>query len=161
MFYGALLLLIVSTLLNGAEMPRRAGMPGAFPAPSKGRGVLAARGLRRSKEAVLDSSRKAVIVTERRHVHQDWCKSHPFNQTLRENGCVSRTVINRFCYGQCNSFYIPGSPPFRSCSFCKPKRFVSVTIILNCPALQPPSRHRRVQLVKECRCVSISLDMGR
>ncbi|XP_022348551.1 gremlin-1 isoform X3 [Enhydra lutris kenyoni] len=105
----------------------------------------------------------ALHVTERKYLKRDWCKTQPLKQTIHEEGCNSRTIINRFCYGQCNSFYIPrhirkeeGS--FQSCSFCKPKKFTTMMVTLNCPELQPPTKKKRVTRVKQCRCISIDLD---
>ena len=103
-------------------------------------------------------------MTERRYLKRDWCKTQPLKQTIHEEGCVSRTIINRFCYGQCNSFYIPRhvrreEGAFQSCSFCKPKRFTTMTLTLNCPDQQPSTKKKRIQRVKQCRCLSIeSLD---
>ncbi|XP_051900208.1 gremlin-1-like isoform X1 [Pristis pectinata] len=157
MFYSILVLFIISGLLCGEETTGRGGTRGAFPSPGKGWS-----GRKKDKEDVLDSNQAALIVMDRHYVRRDWCKSHPLIQTLKEDGCISRTVINRFCYGQCNSFYIPsheyGGEPFRSCSFCKPKKFNTVTVTFNCPSLHPPSKRRRIQLVKECRCISIDLE---
>ncbi|XP_056100245.1 gremlin-1 [Rhinichthys klamathensis goyatoka] len=121
------------------------------------------RGRSRGSEEVLESSQEALHVTERRYLKRDWCKTQPLKQTIHEEGCVSRTIINRFCYGQCNSFYIPRhvrreEGAFRSCSFCKPKRFTTMSFTLNCPDQQPPTRKKRVQRVKQCRCISIELD---
>lgn len=114
-------------------------------------------------EEVLESSQEALHVTERKYLKQDWCKTQPLKQIISEEGCNSQTIINRFCYGQCNSFYIPrhvhkeeGS--FQSCSFCKPKKFTTMSITLNCPELQPPRKKKRITRVKECRCISIDLD---
>ncbi|XP_026096650.1 gremlin-1-like [Carassius auratus] len=129
-------------------------------APGPGPGP---RGRSRGSEEVLESSQEALHVTERRYLKRDWCKTQPLKQTIHEEGCVSRTIINRFCYGQCNSFYIPRhvrreEGAFQSCSFCKPKRFTTMTFTLNCPDQQPPTRKKRVQRVKQCRCISIELD---
>ncbi|XP_072546608.1 gremlin-1 [Salminus brasiliensis] len=117
-----------------------------------------------SAEEVLESSQEALHVTERRYLKRDWCKTQPLKQTLHEEGCASLTILNRFCYGQCNSFYIPRhvraeeEGAFQSCSFCKPRRFTTMTYTLNCPDLQPPTKKKRVQRVKQCRCISIDLD---
>uniref|UniRef100_A0A8D0CEE1 Gremlin-1 n=1 Tax=Salvator merianae TaxID=96440 RepID=A0A8D0CEE1_SALMN len=114
-------------------------------------------------DEVLESSQEALHVTERKYLKRDWCKTQPLKQTVHEEGCISQTIINRFCYGQCNSFYIPrhvrreeGS--FQSCSFCKPKKFTTMWVTLNCPELQPPRKKKRITRVKECRCISIDLD---
>ncbi|XP_066496196.1 gremlin-1 isoform X2 [Tiliqua scincoides] len=138
---SVLLLLLFGLLLPIAEGRKKSrGSQGAIPPPYK-----------------------ALHVTERKYLKQDWCKTQPLKQIIHEEGCDSQTIINRFCYGQCNSFYIPrhvhkeeGS--FQSCSFCKPKKFSTMSVTLNCPELQPPRKKKRITRVKECRCISIDLD---
>ncbi|KAF7656303.1 hypothetical protein LDENG_00043970 [Lucifuga dentata] len=112
---------------------------------------------------VLESSQEALHVTERRYLKLDWCKTQPLKQTIYEEGCLSRTIINRFCYGQCNSFYIPRhiyreDSAFQSCSTCKPKTFTTVTYTLICPGHTPSTRKKRIQRVKQCRCTTIDTD---
>lgn len=131
----------------------------------------------KGKHDMLTSSREALVVTERKYLKSDWCKTQPLRQTVSLEGCLSRTVINRFCYGQCNSFYIPrhltsqasrrsrktASTPdhhtsFQSCAFCRPSRITTVTVRLHCPGLQPPYRQRKVQRIKQCKCVSVNVN---
>ncbi|XP_077352374.1 gremlin-2 [Festucalex cinctus] len=150
--------------------------PGYIPSPYKSKGNLSSerhQRLLQAKPEVLSSSREALVVTERRYLRRDWCKTQPLRQTISEDGCRSRTVVNRFCYGQCNSFYIPrhagpnrghgrkghnkAQEPFQSCSFCRPHRVTQLTVQLDCPDLQPPFRHRKVQRVKQCRCMSVDV----
>lgn len=159
---------------------------GSIPSPNKTKGNLSSarhHRLLQQKPEVLSSSREALVVTERRYLRRDWCKTQPLRQTISEEGCRSLTVVNRFCYGQCNSFYIPrhmgpssaqaqsrgqapGSrrkshnkapEPFQSCSFCRPHRITQLTVQLDCPDLQPPFKHRKVQRVKQCRCMSVDV----
>lgn len=159
---------------------------GSIPSPYKNKGNLSSerhQRLLQQKPEVLSSSREALVVTERRYLRRDWCKTQPLRQTISEEGCRSRTVVNRFCYGQCNSFYIPrhmgpssgqgqnrgkasgsgrknhnkAQEPFQSCSFCRPHRITQLTVQLDCPDLQPPFRHRKVQRVKQCRCMSVDV----
>lgn len=116
-----------------------------------------------STDEVLESSQEALHVTERRYLRLDWCKTQPLKQTIHEEGCRSRVIINRFCYGQCNSFYIPrhtyqDGGVFQSCSACKPKTFSSVTYTLLCPGQTPSTKKKRVQRVKQCRCTTIDMD---
>ncbi|XP_070843383.1 gremlin-1a [Chaetodon trifascialis] len=116
-----------------------------------------------STDEVLESSQEALHVTERRYLRLDWCKTQPLKQTIHEEGCLSRTIINRFCYGQCNSFYIPRhnyqeGDVFQSCSACKPKTFSTVTYTLFCPGQTPSTRKKRIQRVKLCRCTTINTD---
>ena len=114
-------------------------------------------------DEVLESSQEALHVTERRYLKLDWCKTQPLKQTIDEEGCLSRTIINRFCYGQCNSFYIPRhiykeEGAFQSCSTCKPKSFTTVSYVLICPGQTPSTRKKLVKRVKQCHCASIDLD---
>lgn len=153
---------------------------GSIPSPNKTKGNLSSERRHRllqQRPEVLSSSREALVVTERRYLRRDWCKTQPLRQTVSEEGCRSRTVVNRFCYGQCNSFYIPrhmgpgsgqapgsgrkghskAQEPFQSCSFCRPHRVTQLTVQLDCPDLQPPFRHRKLQRVKQCRCMSVDV----
>lgn len=168
-------LLLAGVLCITAET-RKPRPQGSIPSPYKSKGNLSSERQRllQKKPEVLSSSREALVVTERRYLRRDWCKTQPLRQTISEEGCISRTVVNRFCYGQCNSFYIPrhmgpssaGSgrkhhnklqEPFQSCSFCRPQRITQLTVQLDCPDLQPPFRHRKVQRVKQCRCMSVDV----
>lgn len=153
---------LLAVLVKVAEA-RKNRPAGAIPSPYKdGSSNNSERWQHQIKE-VLASSQEALVVTERKYLKSDWCKTQPLRQTVSEEGCRSRTILNRFCYGQCNSFYIPrhirkeeGS--FQSCSFCKPKKFTTMMVTLNCPELQPPTKKKRVTRVKQCRCISIDLD---
>ena len=89
-----------------------------------------------------------------------WCKTEPFMQVIKEKGCISRKVMNRFCYGQCNSFYIPRTirtrtkhKVFKSCGFCKPKRTHTVRVTLKYPGRSNGYKHKHVKVVKQCRCM--------
>lgn len=137
-------------------------------------------------DKVLKSTNKALIMTRKETLKKDWCKTMPLVQQIRENGCLSRTIINRFCYGQCNSFYIPKgprrrkfplrgrnkaatttstdffededltAPAFKSCEYCQPKKFTWITVTLRCPHLVPQVRRKRIQRIKQCKCSSES-----
>jgi hypothetical protein len=60
-----------------------------------------------SKNMLQTSPKDALIVTKRRFLRKDWCQSQPLIQRIGQDQCLSTTVLNRFCYGQCNSFFIP------------------------------------------------------
>lgn len=118
---------------------------------------------------MLKSSKSALLVTKKEYLKEDWCKTEPLIQKIREPGCLPATVVNKFCYGQCNSFYIPKGPrrrdnaerpqpAFKSCSFCRPKNFTWITVTLRCPGQNPPYRRKRLQKVKQCRCLSVGVN---
>lgn len=131
------------------------------------------RGYKGSK--VLKSSRNALVVTKKEYLQRDWCKTEPLVQKIKEEGCLTRTIINKFCYGQCNSFYIPKNPKrrhsrkklleesedvdlngaaFTSCSVCRPKKFTWITVMLRCPGLTQQFKKKKIQRVKLCKCIA-------
>ncbi|XP_012669980.2 gremlin-2b [Clupea harengus] len=155
------MVLLVVVLGLSAAGARTHRPHGSIPSLYKTHGNTSSRQAHGNKQDILASSRAALVVTERRYLKRDWCKTQALRQTVSEEGCLSRTVINRFCYGQCNSFYIPrhikDQESFQSCAFCQPQKFTMLTVELDCPELQPTFRHRKIQRVKQCRCISISL----
>lgn len=135
-------------------------------------------------DKLLKSSKNALFVTRKEYLKKDWCKTEPLIQRVRVDGCLSRNIMNRFCYGQCNSFYIPKSPKrnkvtqlkrlynsvnefepedlteaaFRSCAFCKPKKLTWITVTLRCPSLVPQIRRKKIQRIKQCKCIAEPLN---
>lgn len=65
-----------------------------------------------------------------------FCKTVPFTQWINITGCVPKRIPNAYCYGACNSFYIPSDglqfPPFTSYQFCTPKRTKWVNVEILC-----------------------------
>lgn len=154
--YSTLLLVLTLCLTASASQPQ-----GTIPSYKTHGNTSNRMQAVRNKQALLASSQEALLVTERKYLRSDWCKTQSLRQTVSEEGCVSRTIINRFCYGQCNSFYIPryikDQKAFLSCAFCQPQKFNMFTVELDCPELQPTFRHQKIQRVKQCRCISIGL----
>ncbi|XP_075780938.1 gremlin-2 isoform X1 [Pelodiscus sinensis] len=157
----ALSVFLVATLVKVTDT-RKNRPAGAIPSPYKDGTSNNSEGRKHLNKEVLASSQEALVVTERKYLKSDWCKTQPLRQTVSEEGCISRTIINRFCYGQCNSFYIPRhvkkeEESFQSCAFCKPQKVTSFTVELECPELDPPFRLKKIQKVKQCRCMSVNL----
>ncbi|XP_055376611.1 homeobox protein 5-like [Condylostylus longicornis] len=180
-----------------------------------------------SVDQILKTTNDGVYLTKKEFLQKDWCKTEPLIQRIRESGCISRPFVNHFCYGQCNSFFIPkepketkrrkhnrrkhgnrnnvhhnnngnnnngnnnnngvitnnnnstnsnGSivsslaqagylededltiPQFESCGFCKPKKFIWVTITLRCPSMVPHIRKKRIQKIKRCSCMAMPME---
>jgi len=101
--------------------------------------------------------------------------------SISQEGCLKSRILNRFCYGQCNSFFIPKSEEpeivfsntdrvdafassdyltghFRSCAVCTPKVAEWAVVVLRCPSLTPPFRRKRVRIVRQCKCMALKLD---
>ena len=82
-------------------------------------------------------------------------------------------LIHRFCYGQCNSFFIPSDVTvesgksvidtsdfnaeyFRSCAFCMPYEYEHVTVRMRCQGKKGGRRtvRRKALRTKTCLCQS-------
>ena len=124
----------------------------------------------RKKLPVLKTSIRAKKITERRYLKSDWCKSQPVRQQISTTTNCHGVVINQFCYGQCNSFYIPKDIAidsnediepeyFKSCSFCKPKTLEWISVRLRCKNIETTKMPRfitkKVKRVKGCTCVAV------
>ncbi|OWF42387.1 gremlin-2-like [Mizuhopecten yessoensis] len=111
--------------------------------------------------------KNSFVITKRQHLKKEWCKTQHFTQVVREPGCLSRTIINNFCYGQCNSFFIPKSDrrdlkeaAFVSCGFCKPRAFSTIRVTLMCPGKHSRLKRKRILKIKKCRCMAQKVDMN-
>ncbi|XP_041351691.1 gremlin-2-like [Gigantopelta aegis] len=130
-------------------------------AAKSGKSVLQNFGGRRHR-SVIRGSRNAVVITKKTYLRKEWCKTQPLKQVIKEKGCLRTTVLNNFCYGQCNSFFIPKSDKkddrpaaFMSCGFCKPRHFRWILVTLKCPGKKGMRfKRKRVQGIKKCRCMA-------
>lgn len=108
----------------------------------------------------LKSAVRAKVVTERKMLKRDWCKAQPLRVEVSHPGCRTRKIINKYCYGQCNSFFIPnsdqGQPVFASCSYCKPHKTIDKYVTLTCPESSRKKVQKKIQIIEECRCVAIT-----
>lgn len=85
------------------------------------------------------------------------CEAKPFNHTIRRENCKPKTIQNRFCYGQCNSFYIPGRKAMNTCLQCKPEYVFNDTVILECTKDNHLTfKEVKVETVISCKCKTCS-----
>lgn len=107
----------------------------------------------------LPGRRRAIAIATKDSIKPDSCRTVPLKQRVRMTGCSTKIVVNHFCYGQCNSFYIPKlskkrlRAAFESCSVCRPKTYVPVAVTLHCPSRNPPYVKRKIMKVKDCSCM--------
>lgn len=115
----------------------------------------------RSREPPLISGKDSQLtLTLMEKFKNSWCKTETFMQLVDEPGCIKRKILNRFCYGQCNSFYIPRTikrstkrKVFKSCGFCKPNRTHSIIVTLRCPGRPKGYKYKKIKQVKQCLCM--------
>ena len=106
------------------------------------------------KQHVIESSSsgKGTLIMKKGEWKLEWCKAKSFNQTVGQGGCISKRIPNKYCYGQCNSIYIPGERYLEGCSSCRPKSYSWETVTLFCPFSAKKRQHKRVQKIYSCHC---------
>ncbi|KAL8605797.1 hypothetical protein ACOMHN_066387 [Nucella lapillus] len=122
----------------------------------------------RKERRPIRGSRKAVVVTKKTYLKKEWCKTQPLKQVVRMKGCLKTKILNNFCYGQCNSFFIPkkarrdkNAEAFLSCGFCRPRRFRWILVTLRCPGKNGVRfKRKRVQFIKKCRCMAQEVSLS-
>ncbi|XP_053321614.1 DAN domain family member 5 [Spea bombifrons] len=82
------------------------------------------------------------------------CEALPFIQNIYKKHCVPVRIPNKFCFGQCNSFYVPGNPTgsLQPCTSCVPVLSRRISVALQCRGGRVS--WQEVQLVEECDCVT-------
>ena len=109
---------------------------------------------------LIKSDSPGYVITSASEVKKDWCRTIPLRQKVSEPKCRSTVIKNNFCYGQCNSFFIPhtgrtdNKVAFQSCAFCKPFKQHWGNVTLNCPGRNPPVIQKTVLFVESCRCIT-------
>ena len=103
-------------------------------------------------------------------LRDEWCTTKRFRHEVKLRGCLKTTILNNFCYGQCNSFFIPKKirlkknrnnklkedDVFMSCGFCQPRNSRSVAVTMRCPNAKRglQFKRKRVQILQQCQCIS-------
>ncbi|XP_048579880.1 gremlin-1-like [Nematostella vectensis] len=109
----------------------------------------------------LSGTNEEVFIMDNSLLKRGWCKTKPVKQIIRIEGCEPAEIVNNFCYGQCNSLYIPHynrqTPAFESCATCIPVRVHRRSVYLNCPNAKQKRKRHRYTYVKRCRCVTFRL----
>lgn len=121
--------------------------------------TAAARPSKVQEDGLTSEDEADVFIMKKSDLRNDWCKTRPFKQTIQVSGCLPLEVMNNFCYGQCNSLYIPNheslEPLFQSCTSCLPQRTFTKTVTLRCPSLPVKFRKHKYTYSKKCRCTPV------
>jgi len=145
------------------KMPLDQSQPGTEKIPANPKSL--SKSSQKPRRRVISSNKGALLIMKKRFEREEWCETEPLKQKVKEAGCITKTIVNRFCYGQCNSFYVPKHSKkkkrndvpraLKSCSICKPSRGSWTTVTLACPNLPGAKfKTRRVYTVKQCKCVN-------
>lgn len=116
---------------------------------------------KRNRKNGLPGRRRAFAIATKEAIKPGVCRVMQMKQRVRMDGCVPKNIVNNFCYGQCNSFFIPKlsrkrlRTAFESCSVCQPTEFAPITVKLDCPARSPPYVEQQIMTIKNCSCKSV------
>nr|XP_002160711.2 gremlin-2 [Hydra vulgaris]CAJ80869.1 Gremlin-like 2 precursor [Hydra vulgaris] len=83
-----------------------------------------------------------------------------YQQVISERDCKAVTIDVPFCYGQCNSFFIPRyGEDFNSCNTCMPKKWNETKVQLNCKTDgEWKVVIKKVLLIGSCECQEVHCD---
>ena len=92
-----------------------------------------------------------------------WCHTKSFKMKVKMKGCKTRKIEAKYCYGQCNSFYLPGSLkdiravneiPSVHCTTCAPVKVATEMIPLDCKTNRGKRKikYRKVYIFDRCKC---------
>jgi hypothetical protein len=101
-----------------------------------------------------------LFVMKRTQLRHDWCKTRVLKQVVESDGCRPLQVHNNYCFGQCNSVYIPLSgdkSSFESCAVCTPMLAYYKVVTLKCPRKIVKYKRKKIQYIKRCRCIAAEL----
>jgi len=110
---------------------------------------------RHFKEQILSEIEKypGTPIMPQQEMLEETCVAKKFNQTIvHEN---PKTIANKFCYGQRNSFHIPQATeePMEMCFTCQPDVTFAEQVVLDCVKDNQLYEHRvTVQRIHSCRC---------
>jgi len=113
--------------------------------------------LEKIKEQILSEIEKypGTPIMPQQEMLEETCVAKKFNQTIVHENCIPKTIENKFCYGQCNSFYIPQATeePMEMCFTCQPDVTFAEQVVLDCVKDNQLYEHRvTVQRIHSCRC---------
>ncbi|KAJ7409041.1 Cerberus [Willisornis vidua] len=98
------------------------------------------------------ASEEVVLPIKTNEMHQENCRTLPFDQGVTHNNCEKVTVQNNLCFGKCSSFHVPGLQDhlYNFCSHCLPSKFSMKRLHLNCAGSVPVVKE--IMIVEECKC---------
>ena len=99
--------------------------------------------------------------------YNEWCFTKTMKMSVRMKGCRTRIISNNYCYGQCNSYYLPiglqqnefgNGLPIMYCTVCTPSSTHVKKVALFCPGKKGKRTDRvktkKILFVDKCKCNS-------
>ena len=110
------------------------------------------------KHAILNEIEKdrGTALMKKKEFAEGWCVEKKTNTTLSYPGCTDRIIEINYCWGQCNSLYIPGKIPLSSCSQCRAKTIKTKMYALDCLSAKKKKKVHYVaeEIILKCECLT-------
>ena len=109
------------------------------------------------KELVTTSPSKLIMSGE--DYRRDRCYKKKFRETLFIDGCNPVFFENNYCYGGCNSIYLPSykKSSYKYCTACIPSKFTKRKIIFKCVKNGVEhEQEKTVTVIEDCKCKNVS-----
>lgn len=81
------------------------------------------------------------------------CRTQKYSQVIKRDGCEPLTIVNKMCFGQCVSVWVPGL--FASFPVCRPSKSTFKTVTLTCGRNREKRKRVRIEKVRRCSCMEI------
>lgn len=81
------------------------------------------------------------------------CRTQKYSQVIKREGCEPLTIVNKMCFGQCVSVWVPGL--FASFPVCRPSKSTFKTVTLTCGHNREKRKRVRIEKVRRCSCMEI------
>lgn len=81
------------------------------------------------------------------------CRTQKYSQVIKRDGCEPLTIVNKMCFGQCVSVWVPGL--FASFPVCRPSKSTFKTVTLTCGRNGEKRKRVRIEKVRRCSCMEI------
>jgi len=134
-------------LLNSNQDLRDGGLSGGDEL------VLSSKMVFSSAGEKLDNPMRMHSTEEQGDKKRSCCRTEKYDQVVKREGCEPVTIVNKMCFGQCVSVWVPGL--FASFPVCRPSKLVWRTVTLTCGRKRRRKRRVRVEKVKRCSCMEI------
>ncbi|CAL8090420.1 unnamed protein product [Orchesella dallaii] len=81
------------------------------------------------------------------------CRTQKYSQIIKREGCEPMTIVNKMCFGQCVSVWVPGL--FASFPVCRPSKSTFKMVTLTCGRNKEKRKRVRIEKVRRCSCMEI------
>ena len=86
------------------------------------------------------------------------CFKKTFREPINIEGCNPVFFENNYCFGSCNSFYIPSyKDSFNFCKACMPSKYKKIDMTFTCMRNGEEQKEiKTLNVIQDCKCMDVS-----